>query len=300
LSAPLVIILPWFGIYTAMFRAQQLMWPIPWLNIWMLIFQIAFTILVFSLGGSIIAIFVVNTLTSAGQLAVAGWIWHHRWFTKEVSGHESVRSLHITSLMRAAWPFAIAGVLAAVQTRVGTVLLERFTDTSNVGYYAASTRFVEAGRLIPNAVFGAIFPILVPLTSQPGQLQRVFKQMMAGLTAFGLILAILCLFWAPTIITLTYGNRFMPAVPLLQAAMGSLLPSMLRSGMTLYWYALKREQFVNVVSGVSLATQLVLSFIFIPTYGAAGAIGVMIAADSVALAILIWPVLRQYMSNHEH
>src|SRR5690606_28302176 len=74
----------------------------------------------------------------------------------ETVQHAAVR-LQIIPLLRRAWPFALAAILAALQARTGTILLERLTDTTQVGYYAAATRFVEAARMIPNALFGALF-----------------------------------------------------------------------------------------------------------------------------------------------
>jgi O-antigen/teichoic acid export membrane protein len=47
ISAPLIVILPSFGGFTAVFRARQDMWPIAWLNLGMLGAQVALTALVF-------------------------------------------------------------------------------------------------------------------------------------------------------------------------------------------------------------------------------------------------------------
>ncbi|MBZ0283048.1 MAG: flippase [Anaerolineae bacterium] len=287
ISAPLVLILPFFGAFTAVFRAKQAMWPIPPLNLGMLIAQASLTILVFVNGGGILAALAVNTFTSAGQLAAAWWVWK-RWFTSPESQPESHKHhLHTLSLLKKAWPFALAAVLAALSARLGTILLERLTDTSSVGYYAAATRFVEAGRVIPNALFGALFPLLAALSAQPEIMRQNFRRVMTGLAGFGVVMGVgFSLFTLP-ILSLTYGAAFAPAVQTLQLAMWSLLPGLLRGGQTLYWYARGKEQFVNWVTGGVLVAQILLSLWLIPAHGAEGAAVVSLITETIA-SVILW------------
>jgi O-antigen/teichoic acid export membrane protein len=295
ISAPLIIIVPYFGSFTAIFRARQVMWPIPWLNVGMLVIQVAMTIGVFLTGGGVIAAMIVNTVTSAAQLAAAWSVYRWKFVPNilPIVGVKRASPLHVTLLLKRAWPFALAAVLAALQTRIGTILLERLTDTGNVGYYAAATRFVEAGRTIPNALFGALFPALAALAQQPEAMRVTFRLVMGGVAGFGIVLGGVCTMLAPLLLNLTYGAKFVPAVPVLQIAMWSLLPSLLRGGLTLYWYALGREQFTNVVTGVMVVIQAAISLWFIPRYGASGVAMVSIIAESSGLALLAWPLFRR-------
>jgi len=308
ISAPLIVILPFFGAYTAIFRARQAMWPIPPLNLGMLVAQVALTFAVFLAGGGVLAALAVNTTTSAGQLVAAWAIYRWKFRTpppdplRAPTGFPSVMygegetwqkhvmSLNIIPLLCRAWPFALAAVLAALQARAGTILLERLTDTTQVGYYAAATRFVEAARMIPNALFGALFPALAALVAQPDALRHTFRRVTLGLAIFGVVLGIGFTLFAPQVIGLTYGDAFAPAVAVLPVAMWALLPGLLRAGWTLYWYALGRERFTNVVSGGTLVIQIVLSLWLIPSGGAFGAAVVAVIAETVGLILLWWPV----------
>lgn len=288
ISAPLIVILPFFGAFTAIFRARQAMWPIPPLNLGMLTAQVTLTALVFLTGGSVLAALVVNTATSAGQLIAAWAVW--RWKFRTPSPTSNITYQKILPLLRRAWPFAMAAVLAALQTRAGTILLEKLTDTAQVGYYAAGTRFVEAARMVPNALFGALFPALAALVAQPETFRRTFRRVMLGLGGFALALGLICTVFAAPIMSLTYGTAFAPAIPVLQIAMWSLLPGLPRAGRTLYWYARGREQFTNIVTGVMLVAQIILSLWLIPLMGAAGAALVSLATEALGLALLWLPI----------
>lgn len=288
ISAPLILILPLFGAFTAVFRARQAMWPIPWLNIGMLVAQVALTAIILATGGDVITVLVVNVATSAAQLAAAWMVW--RWkFSPSFSSDKAWVS-DVSFLMRRALPFAVAAILAALQLRIALIFLERMSSTGEVGYYAAASRFVEAGRLIPNALFGALFPALAVIVSRPPEMQQTFARSMWGLAAFGLVLGVVITLFAPPIVQLTFGGKFAAAVPVLQVLMWSLLASLLRGGRTLYWYALGQERFANIITGIALLLQIGLSIWLIPIYGAVGAAWAGLICEGVALALLWRPV----------
>jgi O-antigen/teichoic acid export membrane protein len=293
ISAPLVIVLPFFSIFTAIFRARQVMWPIPWLNIGMLVVQVTLTAWIFLRGGDVLMALAVNTLTSAGQLIAAWCVWR-RWFKTPPPNpllvHGEGKMLSIYRLLRRAWPFALAAVLAALQLRLNTIMLERLTSTAEVGYYAAATRFVEAGRVIPNAVFGALLPALTAVSTAPQSLEYTFRRTMFILAAFGGALAVVTTLFAPAIMALTYGEAFAPAVPALVVAMWALLPAVLRGGRTLYWYAQGHEQYTNTVASLTLVFQVLFGLWLIPRYGALGAAFVTLITETLALVLLWWPV----------
>ncbi|MCA0453503.1 MAG: flippase [Chloroflexi bacterium] len=287
LSTPLILITPLFSSITALFRARQQMWPVPWLNLGMLVAQVALTTLVFILGGDVLHALLVNTLTSAVQLAVAWWIWR-RWFTPPAVAASSP-TLLMRDMLRQAWPFALAGILAAMQFRLAPILLEKLSDTGNVGYYAAASRFVEAGRTIPNALFGALFPLLAVLVSQPDKMRQTFRKVMLGLAAFSGLLAIVFTLFSPLILNRTYGADFTAAAATLQISMWALVPSLLRAGLTLYWYAQSREQLTNQVIAMMLVVQLALSLWLIPTYGAYGAAWGVLGSELLGVVLLMLP-----------
>ncbi len=309
ISAPLVFISPFFGAFTAIFRAHRVMWPIAWLNVGMLVAQVVLTALVFLAGGDVTTALIVNVATSAGQLTAAWIIWKWKLF---VGAHgcaptETQRSRDAEKILpnsnfsvpsvslwfkfdflRRAWPFALAGILAAVQLRVGVILLERLTNAGEVGAYAAASRFVEAGRMIPNAFFGALFPTLAVLAASPTEIAKTFARVTSGLIIFGILLGLIFLLTASPIINLTYGGEFASAIPVLQIAMWSLLPSMLRGARTLYWYAREQERFVNIITAAALALQIALSLLLIPQQGALGVAVVNLVVESAAFAALMW------------
>ena len=147
--------------------------------------------------------------------------------------------------------------------------------------------------MIPNAFFGALFPALATLAVEPQAMSQTFTRTMLGLAAFGVSLGILFSLLSLWMVNLTYGPEFAPAIPVLQVLMWSLLPALLRGGRTLYWYALGRERFVNIVTGAVLIVQIGLSVWLIPLYGAFGLAVISVGVELLALVLLWRPVWKR-------
>jgi lipopolysaccharide exporter len=297
ISAPLVLIAPFSGAFTAIFRAQRVMWPVAALNLGMLVTQVGLTAWVFAAGGGVLAVLAVNTITSAGQLAAAWAIWRG-WFRRPAAHDPTRRPFKVSDMLRRAWPFALAGMLAALHMRIGLILLEQHSGAGETGYYAAASRFIEAGRLLPQAFFDALFPTLAALVSIPADFHRLFRRVTWPLAGFGLLAGAGGIALAHWLVTVTYGVAFAPAAVVLQIGLWSLLPGLLKGSRTLYWYALGHERFVNHITILTLALRVTLSLWLIPVYGAVGAALAHLAVEAASCALLWWPRAESGQARH--
>jgi O-antigen/teichoic acid export membrane protein len=192
-------------------------------------------------------------------------------------------------LLKQSAPFAIAGVLATVQLRLGLILLEPMAGAAVTGQYAAASRFVEAGRMAPQALFVALFPALAALRSDPAAMDRLFRRIMTGLFGYGLLFGLLMLALAPSLIGLTYGPRFDSAGLILRLLAWALLPAILKGCRILYCYARGQEAYVNRVLGLALLLQAVLILWGLPRFGAVGVALALLISESAAL-LLLWRI----------
>ncbi len=298
ISAPLAIIGPFFSALSSIYKLHGEMWPIPYLNIGMLFIQVILTFMWLRMGGGLMAVLILNVVTSAGQLVVAWWIYR-RHFYKPTSpafplalwgGERSeprVRSIPLLPMMRRAFPFALAAFFATLQTRLSVILLEQLANTTEVGYFSAASRFVEAARLIPNAFFGALFPALAVLAAHRLRMDHTFRRGMIGVGAFGLAAGIGFTTLAIPLLTITYGSAFVPGAMVLQVLGWSLMFSLLRGARTLYLYAVGQEGRVNRVNATVVGLQIILSLVLIPKLGALGVAVVIVLIEIVGL-VLLW------------
>ena len=288
LSAPLIIIMPFFGMFTAVFRAYRIMYPISILNIGMLVFQLPLTAWVFASGGDISSALAINTLTSLGQLLCAWWFYRRLIKPFDIKITIDNRN-EVYQLLKRAYPFAVAGVLSAIQLRVGIILLEQLSDAGEVGYYSVASRFTEAVRMLPNALFGALLPTLSASIAKNDNFRQLFRRVILIIIVFSIMSAIMLTLTGEWLIKTSYGDNFTSAVPILIITSWALLPSLLKSTRILYWYAYGREQFVNWVTGITVIVQIVLSLWLIPQYNAIGLGVVLLITEILGLILLMRP-----------
>ncbi len=297
ISAPMILILPFFSLFTAIFRARQRMQAIPILNISMIALQVIFTLFVIAVGGGLVGVLVANVISSAVQLAAAYAVYRRRFAVKLQRLLPDQGVLHLISR---AWHFAWAAVFFALQVRMSTILLEAFASTADVGLFYAASRFIEAARLIPNAFFGALLPMLSALTHDPLRLATMFRRVLIGLGTFGGIAAAALMLFAPLLINVLFGDGFSGAILPLQVLAWALVGGLLRGGETLFWYAQGRERTVNTINAAVLPAQFALSLALIPAYGALGAAWVQVIIEWGAFAALwLWRMNTDKALIHE-
>lgn len=287
IAAPLILILPLYGSLTAIFRAHQRMQPIAWLNIGMLVAQVSLTALIFATGGDVLVALWINTLTSLGQLLIAIVIYARQFY------RPTQEKITLRPFLQQAFPFAIAAILGAVQLRMDVILLEQFAATTDVGYYAAALRFLDAGRLVSRAFLDALFPAFAERIAQnTGQI--LLRRVAIGVLSGGVILAIFGILLSEWVLILIYGERFAPATPILQIMAVSFLPMVLRQLRMLYGFAQGDTTYINALTLITLALQFGLSLWVLPRYGAIGAAGVILLVEIIG-AVLLW--LRPHSST---
>ncbi len=254
ISSPLVIILPAYSAYTAIFRAHQRMQPIALLNVGMLIAQVTLLGIAISYNIAMTWLFVINTGTSLGQLLIARWIYRNYFYEKA----KIESTLQLSDLIRLSRPFAIAGIISALQARFSILWLESVSTTIIVGLFVASLRFIDGAKMIPNALFGAVYPALSSLSDNRHALNRLFIRILLGLGLYGIVIVGFLWLFGDDVLVITFGQDFIEGNTALFVMGLMLVPFLIRSGWSLYWYALGREKAVNCILLVNLIVLIML------------------------------------------
>lgn len=269
-----------YSSFTAVFKAHQVMTPILWLT---LLGQAALflgTLLLLLRQQPLFTIIAWHGLSQSFQCLLA-FIFYRRLTPTRPGGLDRA---FIKRLIVKAWPFALAGFLAALQLRANVLLLAYLQGDQALGWYAAANRFVETGKQLPGAFYAAMLPALAALMADAGgreRLQKTVRRARLGLLAYGLAGAAGALLLAQPILTLTYGAAFGPATATLQILTLGLIPALQNSLFIVYLYAQGQERLVNRLMGLGIALNLGLCYWLIPIWGAAGVAAALLVADSV-------------------
>lgn len=271
LGAFLILFNALYGSFTAIFRAFEQMLPILILNSGGLLIQLTGTFVLLSNGQGVFALVVLAIAVQLLQIAAAFLLY--RTAFPHSTGQIALDTALLSQLLRAAFPFAMAGILSVVEMRVNFVLLGALQDERAVGWYSAATRFSEATKFLPNAFFGAVFPAFTTMSAHVSSvdMDNNFRRTRWALTLFAFAVAIALSALAQPAITQSFGPAFGPAEPVLVILAWSLIPALVNGLTILYFYSRGDEAFVNKMMGLALLLQIVTAIPLIRLFGAQGA-----------------------------
>jgi O-antigen/teichoic acid export membrane protein len=161
ISAPLLLINPLYSTFTAVMRGHEKKHPIAIMNVAMLGAQVFLTWFLSVQGYPLAWLLAVNTLTSLGQMLIA-LLWVRATYATQ-EHIPSAQMIRYDTMLKESFAFAIASVLAAIQSRGILLILQIHGGNIAVGLYVAAWRWLEAGRLLPMAFFDALYPRLSAL-----------------------------------------------------------------------------------------------------------------------------------------
>jgi O-antigen/teichoic acid export membrane protein len=226
-------------------------------------------------GANVLALLWLNSLTSALQLGVAALVIG---YATAPHSPTPVTDLHVASVLRAALPFGVGGMVGALQARLLLTSLGRLAVAEEVGRFAAALRWTEAAKLLPNAWYGAWFIQLAAPAPSP----RTFSRPHRLLLVYGVAVSAVLIIGAPLWVG-AYGNGFGAAAGVLVLGALGLPFSVARANLTLRGYAQQQAWRYTALNSVVLILSVPLALLSITLGGAFGA-----AAAGVTSEMLWW------------
>lgn len=210
-----------------------------------------------------------------------------------------INFIAIKGLLLKAWPFALSGMLNAVQVRVSVLLLVYLHSDEALGLYSAASPFSEASNHLFGAFYTAMLPALTAAVHRRSEaemcshgnddvVQRTLRWSRWGLFALSLGLALTGGLLARFILILTYGPDYQAATLCLQVLLIALLPSSQNHLSIINLYAHKDEHFVNLMAFLGAMINSLASFLFIPTWGPAGTALALLLTEGCLFVLYQW------------
>lgn len=280
IAAPMLLIDALFGVYAAIWRGYKIFWPLPLLNAAYWTLQNLGVGWVIYRGGEIQQVLWAVLLADSVQLGLTWRLWRRLKPTTP-----TIAAIPASAFINQSAPFALAGILAAGQSRLPFLLLEALTTPAALGLFAAAMRFIEALRLFPFAVFGAIFPTIAAGEDE-GQ-----GRIVAFLTLYSLGAAGVLMWVGEPLLRVILGPEFIPATRTLILLALALIPSLMRQTIFVRLYAGGGEKRANLILAGLLISQAILGGFLIPRYGAEGAAFVILIGEIILLPFIQKPVV---------
>jgi O-antigen/teichoic acid export membrane protein len=177
--------------------------------------------------------------------------------------------------------------------RVGTIevfLLNTFSGSVAVGYFAiAGTLTRGAVQLFSVGLTSTLLPYMAKTFGESGTARaaRFLSEATRFYWAVGIAIAGLGLVTTPEIVRLMYGNRYVDAIPAIEATLvlGGLL--LIGNGIAAFQTVVDRQDDRIRIATVAVVANAVFGIALIPTFGLAGAVITYAATRIVEMALAI-------------
>jgi O-antigen/teichoic acid export membrane protein len=235
----------------------------------------------------VVSLMMLAVLVQLAQIVTAVALWRAVFGERGRIHAPSAGALR--AFARRALPFAASGIVANLQTRIGPLMLGYLSTSSELGFFAAASRFGSVARLVPQAMFAGALPVL---SHEHGRDRASAERMARGFDAMllggSIAAAACCALFAGPVLRLVYGPSFTQAASALVWVGLALIPLLSNSGRKVFLYATGGEASVVRWSTIGLIVQTALGVVMIPALGGAGAAASLAAAE----AAIWWPLRR--------
>lgn len=194
-------------------------------------------------------------------------------------------------------PIAFGMIFGVLYFRLDIVMLQMMTEEKIVGWYSAAFRLFEATLILPHSFMLVLFPTLVE-EYHAGKLRfkKNFQKAVGIFSIFGGGIAAGFWFFSDGIITLIYGEKFLPSISvlnILSAAVFLFFMNFLLSN-ALITSGRDRINAWNLVAATLL--NILLNLALIPKYGAEGAAWATVFCEGALVATMSLQVRKAIQS----
>lgn len=177
------------------------------------------------------------------------------------------------SLLKNSYHFIISGLFVTVYSQMDKIMIEKFLNETEVGYYSIATSIFGYWVLVTTAITNAARPSIM---SQKGKDEQKYlkrlKQLYAVLIWLSIAAALFFTLFGRFVIPLLYGKAYNPSVPLVTITMWYAAFSVIGTARGIWIVCEDKNRYVKYYMFIGAAVNVILNALWIPligTYGAA-------------------------------
>jgi PST family polysaccharide transporter len=169
-----------------------------------------------------------------------------------------------------------------------TLILSAMKGATIVAFFGGAEKIVRGAINLIAPITGAYMPRVSYLhASDRDAADRMIRQLLIGMGAFGLLMSIAALAGAPMLVPLFLGPEYQQSIPVVRVLSGLPILSAINTVLGLYWalpFGYERVFLVSI--GAAAVTDVALAIALVPRFGAMGMAVAPVAAEVVVLVIL--------------
>ena len=199
----------------------------------------------------------------------------------------------VKKLLRFAYLLGAARMFTAIAYRLDVLMLVSLKNATEAGIYSTASRVIALYPLLTGSFLIVIAPKIASI-SDKRQLHEFLKKIIFG-TSILVVSAVLMILIAYPFMTVLFGNKVAPAVPVFRLLLFSIIFFIASiPAVALAIYYLKKPYILTVNGFVQLVIVVFGNFIFIPEYGRLGPAYSLIAAYASTFVLTVIMTTVEY------
>jgi O-antigen/teichoic acid export membrane protein len=221
----------------------------------------------------------------------------------------SLKQRAIVPMIKTGFVLGALTALAVIYQRTGTLTLSLLLGDAPTGWYSAAARITEAVKMVPYALFGAMFPIMARRAARTKQfptklpnlsisqslISSLHKPLLKAhalydfsfllLLAFSGGAAVLLTLLARPLVEMLYGLAYAPSVGALRILAWGLLPAVATLRLSFDLVTTGRERIALAATAVTLVLTVVVVWALTRWYGLEGTCAAVVGCEALQALI---------------
>lgn len=203
-------------------------------------------------------------------LVASGYCISYRKFVGKMKLWYFKRDM-VPFLLKESFPLVLSGAAVVIYQRIDQVMIGSMIDFESVGYFSTAGRFLEIVLFLPTILVQTVTPLLIRAKERSQlEFEHKSRQFVSIVTWFSIIVSFVVMLVAFPLIKYTFGNAYLPAVPVLQILVWKTVGMALSSsgGQLIIMDGIQKWAFIKNL----LACFVCIGFnlLLIPKYGIVG------------------------------
>ena len=192
-----------------------------------------------------------------------------------------------TNLLKDSWPLIFSGAVLMIQARIDQVMIKEMINTTEVGYYSAAIKLIEAFGFIPVMLKISLYPAILnsKIVSNEIYQDRLLNFYRLNFMLF-LAVSIPLYFFSEEIVVLLFGNKYQAVGILLSLMVIRLFFANMGVARSAYILNENLMVFSLITMTLGTITNIVLNYYWIPLYASKGAIIATIISFFVSIFVV--------------
>ncbi len=193
---------------------------------------------------------------------------------------------YMKRLVADSFPLMIITATGMISARIDQIFIKHYLDMATVGLYNVAVQLSEVWQFLPGVILAAIFPAIVNGRAIKQSYRRRLFSLAGVFTAYGVALSLFLTLAADPIIQFIYGSSFSGSVILLKIYIWSLTGMILGFLISHFLTTENKRKILVACAIIPMILNILLNFMLIPHYGAAGAAAATVISYSIAPFLL--------------